>query len=543
MNVYSTKIVDLFYLRNLIKYVFLTSLLFFPCIEICSQKVPAIIENGKGVKQLIVNGEPFIFLAGELNSSSSSNLEYLAPRMENLKGRNLNSVIASISWELFEPQEGKYDFTLVKGIIDLARKNNLKLILIWFGTWKNASSTYVPEWIKTDVSRFPRMQIEKGKNTGALSAFGENALKADVRAFSALMKYIKEYDAKEQTVLMMQVENETGILGSARDHSEIAEEMYNQPVPDELLKYLDKNRENLGPEMKNMIRGSKLEKGEKWEEVFSYGAEEAFSAWYISRYVNAVAKGGKGEYNIPMYVNAWLDGSFSKALIPDYPSGGPVSKMFDIWKAGAPSIDVFAADAYLNDLKLICKQYSQGNNLLFFPELEPAIKQGANVYYVIGQNGMCFSPFGIDNSFTPQREAIVGESYKTLKDFLPFFSQHCGKNNNIGFLYTDKKTEEFELGGYKIEITYLQERDEKNGKPESAGLIINTDKDEFYICGLGLSYRFYTMPGDKNTEVEILSQEEGLFVDGKWKEMRRINGDETEVILKPSLRRISLHKL
>jgi hypothetical protein len=454
----------------------------------------------------------------------------------------LNSVIASISWELFEPEESIYDYTLVKGIIDLARKNDLKLILIWFATWKNAGSTYAPGWVKTDSERFPRLQIGNGKNTATLSVFGENTLQADAKAFAALMKFIREYDAKEQTVLMMQVENETGILGSARDRNDLAEIAFKQAVPEALLDYLVENRTRLIPELQGMLKGKNIEKGIAWQELFGHGADECFSAWHIASFVNEVTKAGKKEYNIPMYVNAWLDWSFSKDLIPDYQSGGPVSKVFDIWQVAAPDVDLIGADVYVDDFKQVCKMYTQNENPLFLPELAPSVRQAAYVYYAIGQNAMCFAPFGIDNSFSPEKAEVLADSYRSLKGFLPLFSEYCGKDKSIGLLYTGQKSENIQLGGYNIRVDYLSERNESKNIPESGGFILHVGEDEFYIAGRGMNIHFYSLH-DSSDHVEFLYHDEGNAIDGQWHPERRMNGDELMIhIDKPSIRHVKFYR-
>ena len=87
-------------------------------------------------------------LGGELHNSSTGGVEYMHPIWKRMADANLNTVIASASWELVEPVEGKYDFVLVDSMIMGARKESLKLIVLWFGTWKNGMSTYVPAWVK-----------------------------------------------------------------------------------------------------------------------------------------------------------------------------------------------------------------------------------------------------------------------------------------------------------------------------------------------------------------------------------------------------------
>jgi hypothetical protein len=521
------------------KHLFLlTSLIFQSAAYGQNETKLPFIEKKEGFSHLIVNDKPWIMLAGELHNSSGSNLEYLEPIWDKMVAMNLNTVIATVSWELFEPFEGRFDYTLVDGMINKAREHNLKLVLIWFGTWKNTWSTYAPEWVKKDLKRFPRMQIKPGENSGALSAFSENTLQADARAFTALMKHIRETDSKEQTVLMMQVENEAGILGSARDRSPLADSWFKKPIPEELSRYLVQQEKNLIPELKSMLASTNRIKG-TWQEVFGFGAEEVFQAWHTARFIGQVAAAGKASYNIPMYANAWLDPNFGESLKTNYPSGGPVAKVMDIWRAAATEIDFLAPDIYLEDFKRVCKHYVQSGNPLFIPEAQRDCRAAANIYYALGQhNALCFAPFGIDGveNINP-----IAEAYGSLLGFIPFFAKHQGVNKNIGLLYTGKKNEEVTLGGYKLKITYNQVRDNEKHQPEAAGLILNTSDGEFYIAGFGFRVDFENPEG--NGWVEFLSHDEGFFKDGIWNPQRRMNGDEMEVILpsKPSIRKVKVH--
>jgi hypothetical protein len=502
------------------------------------------MEAYNGVRQLIVNKMPYVMLSGELHNSSSSSLEYMKPVWGKLKQMNLNTVIATVSWELFEPEEGKYDYTLVEGLIREARKNNFKLVFIWFATWKNSWSTYAPAWVKKDLQRFPRMQNATGKNTGALSAWGAATMLADAKAFVELMRFIKKIDSAEQTVLMMQIQNETGVLSTTRDRSPLAEQAFGQPVPEELLNSLRRQKDELTVELQQMMQHVGSRSSGTWQEMFGYGADEVFMAWHLSRYTEYVTKAGKEIYPIPMYVNAWLDGSFSKDVIPDYPAGGPVSKMLNVWRAGAPSIDLLAPDIYLDDFKRVCAQYTLAGNPLFIPETNPDVRSAANVYYALGQyNAICFAPFAIDG-FKEGEAKALGESYGSLAGFLPFWAKHSGKGKNAGFTYTKDGKESFVLGEYRIEVQYGQKRDRDNDIPESCGLLLHVAPHEYYLTGRNIQVAFHVPEGSKGS-VEIISMDDGEFVNGVWKPGRRMNGDEMYIRIgnQPEWRHLILHQL
>jgi hypothetical protein len=105
----------------------------------------------------------------------------------------------------------------VNGVLQEARRNNLKLVLLWFGSWKNGLSSYAPYWVKKDYKRYPRIRLQGGKSIELLSTFGEASRDADARAYRALMRHIRETDGQQHTVLAMQVENEVGVLRDSRD--------------------------------------------------------------------------------------------------------------------------------------------------------------------------------------------------------------------------------------------------------------------------------------------------------------------------------------
>ena len=467
--------------------------------------------------QLFVDGQPFVMLSGELHNSSSSSLEYLQPIWSRLKALNLNTVIASLSWELVEPEEGKYDFALLDGLIKEARRQNLRLVLIWFGTWKNGDGAYVPAWVKTNWTRFPRCHHVAGRNTTQLTALSDENCSADARAFAAVMRHIRKIDSKHHTVLMMQVENEPGIMPVARDRCPMAEAAFAQSVPAELMNYLVKHKASLIPDTQKIWSQSNFREDGTWQEVFGNDADEVFSAWYIARYIGRVAAAGKAEYPLPMYANAWLVQHPGQEA-GKYPSGGPVAKMMDVWRAAAPSIDLLAPDIYLDDFKGVCAEYTQGGNPLFIPEASRDERAGLRAYYAIGHHhALGFAPFGIDS--LPETNAL-GAHYAVLKSLLPLIARHQGKETMEGFLQVkDEKRAEFDVGDFRADIEYS--RDHGPG----AGIVIAVAPDTFVLAGANYSIRCPARR-DKPGNTAWLSIEEGVFRQGKWIPGRRLNGDE-----------------
>lgn len=482
-------------------------------------EMPHLRKQGSAT-QLMVDGQPLVMLAGELHNSSSSSLDYMKPIWPRLEALNLNTVIASISWELVEPEEGKFDFSLVDGLIQGARRHHQKLVFIWFATWKNGDGAYVPAWVKTNWSRFPRCHHRPGVNTTQLTALSDENCRADARAFAAVMRHIRQVDGRQRTVVMMQVQNEPGVMPTSRDHSPLAEEAFARPVPRELMSYLIARKDTLIPDLKEVWARTNFRESGTWSEVFGQGpwADEVFQAWHVARYIGRVAAAGKAEYPLPMFANAWL--VQHKGQEPGrYPSGGPVAKMMDVWRAAAPSIDLLAPDIYLDDFKAVCAEYTQSGNPLFIPEASRDERAGLRAYYAIGyHHALGFAPFGIDSL---SETNVLREHYAVLGSLLPLITQHQGRESLQGFLqYRDEKRLEFDIGDFRAEIDYPAQ----DGQP-GAGLVIAIAPDTFVMAGANYSIRFGSGRA-KPGSTAWLSIEEGEFHGGQWKPGRRLNGDE-----------------
>jgi len=496
-------------------------------------QIPHLIKQGK-TTQLIVEDKPFLILGGELGNSSFTSLEYMAPVWPKLKTMNLNTVLAPVYWELIEPVEGKFDFELLDKLVKEARNYNLKIVFLWFGSWKNSMSSHAPSWVKKDQVRFPRIKDDKGVSHEILSPLNDNNLQADLKAYQALLKHLKEFDGNDQTVIMIQTENEIGMLPSARDHSVPAEDKFHENVPIELMNYLGKNKENLVPEFREVWGKNGFKDSGTWEDVFGTGlqTDEIFMAWYYSKYTNAIAEAGKSEYPLPMYVNAALNFPNSKPGI-NYPSGGPLPHLLDIWKAGGPSIDFLSPDFYFPDLKHWCDLYYRQGNSLFIPEHRFDNTVAAKAAFSIGHyESIGFSPFSVESSTTPENEPL-GKMYQIIDQMIPIITAHQGHNKIEGVLL-DKQNQEsvFQLGDYEFKVrhsyTLGYENDSKNDTWNMAGAIfVQVSDDEFYVVGSGIVITFRNL-SKPSLNVGILKVDQGKFENGKeWKVIRHLNGDQT----------------
>jgi len=345
-----------------------------------------------------------LILGGELSNSAATSVEDIDEVMPRMAALGLNTVLVPAYWEFIEPVEGSFDFTLVDRTIDAARQNGLKVIFLWFGAWKNSMSCYAPLWFKEDTKRFPRAMTRNGKPLEIASCFSENVLQADLRAFTALMQHIAVKDKGVGTVVMMQIENEIGMLEAARDHAPLAEKAYQQPVPKQLVRVL-----------KGVKQGVKATNA-SWAALFGddlYG-EEQFMAWHYACYVEHLAKAARRICpEMPLYVNAAMN---SRGRKPgEYPSAGPLAHLSRIWKLGAPTIDLLAPDIYDTGFKSWAAQYAMPDNRLFIPESRCCENSGVRALYAFGEHqAIGFSPFAIDQA-PPRETASVTQAYGLLR--------------------------------------------------------------------------------------------------------------------------------
>ena len=491
------------------------------------------LKRQRTAKQLVVEGKPFLILGGELGNSSASSLEYMEPIWPRLVELNLNTVLAPVYWDLIEPEEGKFDFALVDGLIQDARQYNLRLVLLWFASWKNSMSCYAPVWVKTNQRRFPRARDSKGRGMEILSAFSDENRDADARAFAALMRHIRRIDCAEHTVIMMQVENEIGMIPEARDHSDIANELFAGPVPKELMDYLIAHKNSLMPEFREVWEEAGYKSSGTWEEVFGRGpgTDEIFMAWYYARYVNKIVEAGKAEYPLPMYVNAALIRPNYKP--GQYPSAGPLPHIMDIWRAGGPLIDFFSPDIYFPNFAEWCMKYNRSGNPLFIPEAGRGAEGPVNAFYAFGQHdAIGFCPFSIESIEDPE-SAPLARAYDILSQMSPLILEHQGKNTMAGVLLDkDNQKQKVVLGEYVLMVSHDYTWGWSAGAgqsgqwPPAGGIIISVGPDEYVIAGTGIIVTFEPSAPDEQI-AGIAGIQEGKYVNGRWLPGRSMNGDQS----------------
>lgn len=502
------------------------------------------LEKRGQVTQLIVNSKPWLVLGCELGNSSSSNRKYMQQHWDSLAASGVNTVLAVVSWEQTEPEEGKYDFTVVDDIIADARAHNLKIAMLWFGSWKNGITSYTPTWVKKDTKRFPLAMTPEGKPLPILTTLGEETCKADAKAFAAVMKHIKEIDAVEQTVIMVQMENEVGLHGHPRDYCQLANKAFGENVPRQLTDYLIKQQANLLPETMTAWSANGCKTEGTWEEVFGSNdrAAEIFMAWNYASYMDKITAAGKEEYDIPVFVNAWIVQP-EDTRPGNYPSGGPQAQNHDIWRAAAPHIDILSPDIYLNNFPEILTMYARNNNPVFIPESRSGQNGAANAAYAIGQLGAIgYSPFGFERNCRSNDNVTFCELYKQMGSAADIILE-AQAENRIGAAWL-KGSEpmvvkgEIDLGDVRIMCELVSSGMRNGGAPQLTGGTYNPDdkgyvvaiKEETGFLVLGSNARVTFLPKDGKGIVGLAKVTEGEFDEkGVWKEGRWLNGDEIQL--------------
>jgi hypothetical protein len=506
-------------------------LILLPVAKIFAQStmMPAIIEKD-GRHALLVDGKPFLILGGQAHNSSAwpGTMPHVWSAVETM---HLNTLEIPIYWEQVEAQPGKFDFSLIDTLLDQSRKHHVHLVLLWFATWKNGSNHYMPEWMKRNAAKYPNITSKNGQPIDSPSPNVKATLDADIKSFTAMMSYLKKADP-QHTVIMVQVENESGAWGSVRDYSPMAQKLFEGPVPAGLLK----------PAILKALNVPIVTSG-SWKEVFGDRADEYFHAWSVARFVGQVAAAGKKEYPLPMYVNAALRDPLTNPTANNYESGGPTDNVIPIWKAGAPAIDLLAPDIYLSGSERILKVldlYSRPDNALFVPEVGLSLERAKYLYEVIARGGIGFSPFGIDDNGASETDgqttgqlAPFAQEYAVMNPMMRELAQ-WGFEDRIKSVVEreDHAKQTIDLGAWQAVVSFGGDG-RANAAPvydQSTGklMVVTLDQNKFLLVGTRCHITF--LPGGSNTNKawQYLKVEEGTYENGEFKMLRILNGDETD---------------
>jgi hypothetical protein len=492
-----------------------------------SADAPKLVQKD-GRYALMVDGRPYLILGGQIHNSSAWPSE-LPQVWESMAALHANTVEAPVYWEQFEAQEGHFDFTNVDQIVEGARAHNLHAVLLWFGTWKNGNMHYVPAWVKTDTKRFPRVIRPDGEPIDVLSPLSRNTLEADKAAFVALTRHLKQIDSEQHTVLLVQVENESGNIGSVRDNSAEANRAFAGPVPADLL-------------------AAAHQHAGTWSQLFGADADEMFQFYHQAKYINEIVTAGKAEFPIPYYINVWID--YPAPETPQrqlempgigYPSGGAVQKMVGLWRAMSPSIDMIGPDIYADDspfYRETVRAYHRPDNPLWIPETGRSNSFGKFFFYALGDGAIGFSPFGVDHSGWN----IFGD--EPWKAHANNFALIGPMSREIAQLEFDGKLKtaveepgqtavEVDFGAWQATVAFGFPQPDGRRAPgtkdaHGAALVAQLGPDEFLVTGFDASISFH-LPGKLPwMRSQIVSAEQGIYENGVWKPLRLWNGDETD---------------
>ncbi|MGA2847619.1 MAG: DUF5597 domain-containing protein [Terracidiphilus sp.] len=506
---------------------------------------PKLVEKD-GRYALLVDGEPFLVLGGQIHNSSAwpSELPQVWDSMANL---HANTVEAPVYWEQLEPQQGHFDFSNVDQVIEGARAHSLHVILLWFGTWKNGNMHYVPAWVKSDTVRFPHTIRPDGEPIDVLSPMSRNTLEADKSAFTALMRHLKQIDGEQHTILLIQVENESGNIGSIRDNSAASNREFAGQVPADLLTATHKQPGT-------------------WTAVFGGEADEVFQAYHQAKYINEIASAGKQEFAIPYYINAWIN--YPPAQLPQrqldtpgigYPSGGAVQKLVPLWRKLAPSIDMIGPDIYASDSEFYhatIKAYRLPDNPLWIPETGRDDVFAKYFFEALGDGAIGFSPFGVDqtgwNILGDQPWKAHARNFAMIEPM----SREIARLEFEGKLKTaveesGQANEEVDFGAWQATVAYGFPQPDGRRAPgtkdaHGAALIAQLGPDEFLVTGVDASITFHLAGKLPWIHSQILAAEQGTYENGVWKPLRLWNGDETDRGLcfyqKPEVVRVKMQR-
>lgn len=526
-------------------------------------------------KHFSVNGKPFLSIGGQSHNSTAladtDGIRFACHSVRQLGG---NTVAIPVSWVRFEPKEDEYDYDSVKMMIDVVRQQELRLIVLWFGAWKNGTMEYAPSWIKRDTSRFPRVVCHDGTVTTVLSQHASVNFDREKASFCKLIQFLSDYDSERSTVIAVQVENEAGIYGGTRrDFSEYGSRDFEAAVPQELIFRADIDGDStLG---KSWRKHGSLREG-SWRALFGRFGAEACSAWFLAKYIDGLAAAAKEIFDIFLYTNVWIGGgdqaTWDLAGL-EYPSGGAVPSALAIWYTACRALDAISPDIYVQEqgnFLSLQKTYANPESgwPLFIPEshflptnalmmFHAFSKLGAIGYHIFGSESAVDAEGELIESATAMRRSI---SMLRVAGYLILKHRDDGRMHGL-YQLVGQSSMNVSLAEYKCWVSFDPEASRATGwialdyrhrcssqveqvtrsldEEGGRGLLFEVSDREFYLIGHKL--RIFLQPYEaedghipvtwlnpalQSHAMELISVEEGYFDDGVYKALRQRSGDE-----------------
>ena len=513
-----------------------------------------------------VQGKPFLAIGGQTHNSSSYRLPEMQQAIAAIHSFHGNAIATPIPWEVFEPEEGQFNEKFVTDLIDLARQEQLHICFLWFGSWKNACLQYTPAWFKRDPERFRHVRTRDGQVGDAVSPLCQAALEADAKAFRRLMQVIRDYDADVGTVYAIQVENEPGsVAGTTLDFSPESLKAFRAPVPVEVIAYA---RTHPDTPLHDVWKRNGSHGRGGWQTVFGRSAAELFTSYCIARYIDEVARQGKEEYDLFLYVNVWVSGLGWSIAGSDYPAGGCVPETVDVWRAAIHAIDTLAPDVYdpvRSHYFNFCRVYSREDWPLYIPESSAMNDNYAYMFHAVGNCGAIgMHVFAVEEmvdaagNLLPEAENTA-KSFEMLMAAAPLIQRYRG----TGRMWTlcqeiYETTAHVDLDGYRVRVEYahvgrpamdyhhsaaVRALHAPTSKlPLGRAMIFQESDKVFYVVGDHVRLTFGPLPSldgsiamghmqDVNILLNssLLSIEEGRFEGDAFVGQRTRSGDEFTV--------------
>lgn len=489
------------------------------------QHMPQIVRVN-GQPRLLVDGQPFLMLGLQWDCESCFSRELMNPLFAPAAAMGANTVALPVYWREIEPTPDQFDFSMVDERLYQARANQLRVILLWFATWKNACTFYAPAYINEDSATYPKALDRVGQQTVSLCPSSEATWQRDRHALVALMEHLREVD-DAHTVILFQVENEPGIVGSDRCYCSVCNERF---------------------------------AAEKWESTWGVHAAEAFSAASIASYIDRLAEAAKKVYALPLYVNVALPAAVG-GIPGQYFSGGAVPEMLSLFRQHAPHLDLIGPDPYrtsYRDFHRFCQIYSADDNPLYIAEhsSSPEGRAERNVFYAIGQYGaLGFDVWAIDASFPdrfapPLVDPIGGEwakhaywlrdSYTAIGRAIHPIVEAQGTERIFTCIQEPAESSTgWAAQGCDVMVAYHD--------PEQAarGLLIQEQPDVFLLIGVGFTVQF-RRPRPDGRPVPVVSAEWGRYEGNRWVMIRPVRRESIETkgnplfMLEPGVMRVTL---